>query len=78
VVGLLDRIGTPSPRTESRTNGVILLMSCLLCVPGMTIWRQSVVFLVFVSLWTMVRNDMGVWLTSRAKAKQEQERKDRD
>jgi hypothetical protein len=72
---VLDRLSTPSPRTESRTNGVILLVSSLLCIPGMTIWRQSVVFLVFVSLWTMVRNDMGVWLTSRAKAKQEQEAK---
>lgn len=40
-----------------------------LCVPGLTWWRNSVVFVVFASLWANVATHASAWQATRAERK---------
>lgn len=53
-------------RTLGRINGALAILWLALSVPAMIWWRDSVAFLVFVSVYANVAGHVSAWQAARA------------
>jgi hypothetical protein len=53
-------------QTLGRVNGALAVLWLVLSVPAMVWWRNSVTFLVFVSVYANVAGHVAAWQGSRA------------
>lgn len=57
-----------------RIHGVLLLVWVLLMPPTILLWKNSIVYLVFISVYTIIAEHAIGFLTARAQLKGEQEK----
>ena len=53
-------------RTLGRINGALAIIWLILSIPAMMWWRNSVAFLVFVSVYANVAGHVSAWQAARA------------
>lgn len=56
----------PSPATWARVHGTLSVFWMLLTIPAVTIWRDSVPFLVAISMCALVLGSVASWTAARA------------
>lgn len=64
-----------SPKFLRAFHGWAALSFALISIPGLIWWRESIVLITFVSLWTAVTGELSAWQSARVEVRQEQEQR---
>lgn len=65
-----------NPRVLRRIHGTATAMWAVLAVPTVLLWRQSIPWLSFMSVWALVSSHFSAWQASRTEVKQDEEASD--
>lgn len=61
-----------APETWKRLNGSATLVWLALVVPTLALWRESVPWIAFMSIWANVVGHLSAWVAGRAEVKADQ------
>jgi hypothetical protein len=75
----VESVGTSSifknPVFYRRLHAVLTGVWLLAIIPSVTLWRESITWIVFMSVWANVAGHFSSWQAARVEVNQEQENK---